>query len=65
MNTSEHARSRLRDYRGAAEYLGVSYSTVRRLIARGDLHVVMIGNSPRLDLADLDAYIEQRKVIAG
>ena len=65
VNTSEHAGSRLLDYRGAAEYLGVSYSTVRRLISSGALRVVMIGSLPRLDRGDLDTYIDARKRVAG
>ena len=65
VNTSEHAGPRLLDYRGAAEYLGVSYSTVRRLISSGALRVVMIGSLPRLDRGDLDEYIDARKRVAG
>lgn len=45
-------------YREAADRLGVSYSTLRRLVDRGELPVVVVGRRPRIHAHDLDAYLE-------
>jgi excisionase family DNA binding protein len=49
----------LRTVQGAAERLSVSTRTVRRLIDAGELPVIWIGRSTRIDENDLDALIER------
>lgn len=44
----------------AADYLGISAITVRRLIARGDLPHARLGRAIRIRLVDLDRYLEER-----
>ncbi len=47
--------------REVAEQLGVSYDTVRRLLARYELPVVKLGKrSLRIPVAALDVYIHRR-----
>jgi excisionase family DNA binding protein len=41
----------------AAEYLGVSHWTVRRLIARGELRGVYLGRLLRVRSSDLEAFL--------
>lgn len=41
----------------AAEHLGVSTKTVRRLISAGDIPVIKVATCVRIDLADLDRYV--------
>lgn len=41
----------------AAEYLGVSHWTVRRLIARHELRGVYLGRLLRVRRSDLEAYL--------
>lgn len=61
VSTSQHT-NRLMNYRAAAEYIGVGYSSLRALVSAGVLPVVYVTpRTPRLDRADLDAYIEQQK----
>jgi excisionase family DNA binding protein len=47
----------------AAEILGVSVSTVRRLMGngRGDLPAVQIGRSVRFRMSDLETFVETRR----
>jgi len=45
------------DARGAAIHLGLSPSTIRRLIAAGRLPVVRIGGRVLLRYADLDEFL--------
>lgn len=46
--------------RGAATHLGVSPSTVRRMIAAGDLPAVRIGGRVVVRFEDLDGYLADR-----
>lgn len=50
---------------GAADHLGVSVRTLRRLIERGDLPSVRVGRSRRVDPEDLEAYIARQKGCYG
>jgi excisionase family DNA binding protein len=50
---------RLVGIREAAETLGVSTQTLYRLIGRGELSVVKIGDRTLFRLDDLEAFIEQ------
>ncbi len=45
-------------YQEAADRLGVSERTLRRLAARGDLATVSIGRARRIRPADLEAFVE-------
>lgn len=41
----------------AATYLGVSYKTVRKLVATGDLRAKKVGSVYRVRIADLDSEL--------
>jgi len=45
----------------AAEYLSVSERSIKRLIARGDLPCIRVGNALRFALADLEAFIARNR----
>lgn len=65
VNTTQHS-ARLLTYAEAAKYLGVGYSTVRQIAARGEIPLIYVApRTPRIDRVDLDAYIEQRKTAAS
>lgn len=51
--------------RGAAAHLAVSPSTVRRLIAAGELPAVRIGGRVVLRFEDLDQYLADRTAVAA
>jgi excisionase family DNA binding protein len=63
MATKPQAGKRLLRTRQAAEYLGVSPWTLRRLVQDGRIPVVQVGEgSPWLvDLSDLDRFIAEHK----
>ena len=44
----------------AANYLGVSADTIRKLIRAGDIPHARIGNSIRIPRAELEAYLRAR-----
>ena len=52
----------LLNVKDVAEYLNVSVSMVRKLRRQGKLPAIMVGGSVRFAPADVEAYIEQRKV---
>ena len=52
---------RLLDLNGCADYLNLSYWTVRGMIHRGDLPAVRIGRRLLIDRYDLDRFIEAHK----
>lgn len=54
----DDGRVLLLDYDDVAAQLGVSERTVRRLVETGDLHVLRIGQSPRVHPDDLRAFID-------
>lgn len=49
----------------AAQILGVSKDSVRRRADEGELPILHVGGLPRIDVADLMAYIERQKVAAA
>ena len=51
--------------RAAGEYLGVSAWTVRELVWKGDLVSVKVGRLVRMDIRDLDSFIEASKQQVG
>jgi excisionase family DNA binding protein len=53
---------RLLDIPGAARYLGVRVYTIRDKIWSGQLPYLRLGKKFMLDRADLDAFVERRKV---
>lgn len=55
---TEAPPQRLLSFNEAADRLGVSYWTVRRLCDSDELPFVRIRGSVRIDQRDLDAYIE-------
>jgi excisionase family DNA binding protein len=65
MKTNENQPKRLLDVRSAGEYLGVSAWTVRELCWRGDLRFCQVGRLVRLDIRDLDCFIEASKTQVG
>lgn len=46
------------DYRGAADRLGVSDRSVRRLVAAGELAAVRVAGSTRIRTRDLESYVD-------
>jgi excisionase family DNA binding protein len=52
---------KLRDIRTIARRLGVCDKTVRRLIARGELHAYRVGRQIRISDQDYDSYLEGYK----
>ena len=63
--TSDHKTvvPRLFSLNRSAEYLGVSYWTVRDYIFRGELPSVKLGRRVLIDVRDLDALIAKYKEI--
>jgi excisionase family DNA binding protein len=53
------------DVNRAGEYLGVAAWTIREMCWRGDLPFCRVGRLVRLDLRDLDAWIESAKTQVG
>ncbi|MDA8301369.1 MAG: helix-turn-helix domain-containing protein [Actinomycetota bacterium] len=56
--------SGLLDYEAAARYLCTTARHVRELWARRELAAIKVGRSVRFTKADLDAFIEARRVRA-
>lgn len=53
-------------YTAAAAELAVSYRTIRRLVADGELPTVSpVAGAPRIVRADLEAFVEARRDVAG
>lgn len=65
MDAKRQAEPRLLDQRAAAQYLGISYWTLRDLCFRGELPLVRIGKRVLVDVQDLDAYIARCKNHSG
>lgn len=53
---------RLLTYRQAGDALTASESTVKRLVAAGDLPAVRIGGAARIRIVDLDVYVASLSV---
>ena len=53
---------RLISQKEAADYLGISYWTLRDLVFQGELAHIKIGRRVLLDLEDLEDYIQKAKV---
>lgn len=49
----------------AAERLGVSTKTVRRLISAGDIPAIKVATCVRIDPADLDRYVAAHRYERG
>ncbi|HPF49818.1 MAG TPA: helix-turn-helix domain-containing protein [Caldisericia bacterium] len=60
-DTEKQVNPRLLTYQQAADYLSLSYSTIRNLVRKGILDVIRIGDSVRIDIRDLDKLIEQTR----
>jgi excisionase family DNA binding protein len=45
----------------AATRLAVSRSLIYKLLKRGDLRAVYVGRLPRIDPADLEAFLDSRR----
>jgi excisionase family DNA binding protein len=54
---------RLLDPPRAAEYLACSVRTFQELVWNGSIPRVRIGNLMRVDVRDLDRFIEERKFV--
>ncbi|MBW3659612.1 MAG: helix-turn-helix domain-containing protein [Actinobacteria bacterium] len=57
-------RTRLITVVEAAEMIGLSRSKVYELLADGHLPSIRIGRTRRIDVTDLDAFIERHRVPA-
>ena len=60
----EITRTRLITVVEAAEIIGLSRSKVYELLADGHLPSIRIGRTRRIDVTDLDAFIERHRVPA-
>lgn len=61
----EQPRDRLLCVKEAAKYLGVSLTTIHRLIAQGDIPVIRIAARLwRFDVSDLRSYIKKQREVA-
>lgn len=47
----------------AAQYLSLSESYIRRLVARGEIPYVKVGRALRFSIASLNRWIEEREVL--
>jgi excisionase family DNA binding protein len=56
---------RLRNMREVCHLLGVSRMTVQRLVARGELPVVKLGDRSLFRPADIDALVERSRRSGG
>ena len=60
---TKSAVPRLFSLKRAADYLGVSYWTIRDYIFRGELPSVRLGRRVLVDVRDLDALVEKYKEV--
>jgi len=61
--TENKKTKRLYSRKEAAEFLGISLSTLIRLIRRGVIPTVKIGSRRLIDREDLDRYVEMNKEV--
>jgi len=61
MNHNDKKQKRLISQKEAAEYLGISYWTVRDMVFRGDIPHIRIGRRILMDIKDLEEYIKKNK----
>ena len=61
--TDNKKAKRLYSRKEAAEFLGISLSTLIRLIKRGVIPTVKIGARRLIDRQDLDRYVEMNKEV--
>lgn len=59
---SQFFENQLLGYKGAAQYLQVSESYLRRLKSQGKIRFVSLGRSIRFRVASLNAYIAEREI---
>lgn len=53
-------------FKQAMEYLGItSYNTFKRSYLEQGLPVIVVGSSKRIDVSDLDKFIQKHKVSTG
>ncbi|QIK83173.1 helix-turn-helix domain-containing protein [Sanguibacter sp. HDW7] len=64
MNTTPQPRRPLVDTSAAAEILGVSPRTVRRLAAERRIPAVHVGRAVRFEVDDLAAFVDANKIPA-
>ena len=62
MNHDDKRKKRLISQKETAEYLGISYWTVRDMVFRGDIPHIRIGRRILMDILDLDDYIQKSKI---
>jgi len=62
MNVTSRVTKRLYSVAEAAQYLGRSAWSIRRLIWSGELAEVRAGRRVHLDIKDMDEFIEKNKV---
>jgi excisionase family DNA binding protein len=59
--TTQTTTPRLMTVRAAAKWLSLGESTVYALVASGELPSISIGRAKRLDIQDLERWLESRK----
>jgi excisionase family DNA binding protein len=61
MNAPQPITPRLMSVRSAAKWLELGQSTVYAMVASGEIPHVAVGRVKRIDIRDLEAWIEHRK----
>jgi excisionase family DNA binding protein len=61
MNSPQPFTPRLMSVRSAAKWLALGESTVYAMVASGEIPHVAVGRAKRLDIRDLETWIEHRK----
>lgn len=61
----ERSRERYLDYDEASAYMRISRSSLERLVYLEEITHIKVGSRVVFDRADLDSYLESRKIHSG
>jgi excisionase family DNA binding protein len=62
--TTSNTPARLINAKAAAREYGLSYSSLRNILYRGEIQVIRVGRAMYLERRDVDRWIETRKAAA-
>jgi len=65
IKAADQAQKRYYDYDEASVYMRISRSSLERLVYLEDITHIKVGSRVVFDRADLDSYLESRKVHCG